>query len=210
MAAAGAALPRILGLTGPIGCGKTTVGDLLLEMGALERIDADRVVHTLMTPGTPVTQQIRDAFGPDVLAPDGGVDRPSLARIVFGDPAALRSLEAITHPAVRAVVRDRLEALRGREAIVVLDAVKLLQSALLPMVDAVWVVCCDRAEQARRLREIRGMANNEIQARLSAQPSWEHERVTAVIENSGSRNELRARVFREWRHLLATWGYDAL
>src|SRR5947209_282339 len=91
--------PRNLGITGPIGCGKTTVGDILLELGALERIDADAVVHELERSGTEVTHAVARAFGEDLLGPDGSVDRARLGAIVFRDANELRRLEAIVHPA---------------------------------------------------------------------------------------------------------------
>lgn len=193
--------PRVLGLTGPIGCGKTTVGDMLLELGALDRIDADVEVHALMQPGTEVTREISSEFGQDVLAPDGGVDRSRLGRIVFSQPDKLRALEGITHPAVRRSIRRRLETYRGYRGIVVVDAVKLLQSDLLPLTHAVWVVRCDAEEQLRRLRAMRGMTDDDALNRVRAQPSFGHQRVTTVIDNSGSREDLRRLVDAAWERL---------
>jgi dephospho-CoA kinase len=195
------ATPRILGLTGPIGCGKTTVGDLLGELGALERIDADRVVHELMAAGTATSREVGRAFGPEALKADGSVDRAALARIVFADAVARTRLEAIVHPAVRRAIRQRIEELKGRRGIVVVDAVRLLQSDLLPLCDWVWVVRCDEGEQRRRLRENRGMDEESIEGRLAAQPSFDHPRVTRVIDNSGSVEELRRQVERMWSEL---------
>jgi len=193
--------PFLLGLTGPIACGKTTVGDILLELGALERIDADRVVHTLMEPGTPTTGAIRGEFGDEILRPDGSVDRGRLGRLVFADAEALRRLEGIVHPAVRHSIRERLPQFEGRPGVLVVDAVKLLQSELLELCDGVWVVQCSAAAQLRRLTEIRHMTAEEAQGRLAAQPSFSSPRVTAVIENSGSMDELRQRVEEEWSAL---------
>src|SRR5947209_2132832 len=101
-------VPRTLGITGPIGCGKTTVGDMLLELGALERIDADRVVHGLMAPNSVTTKRVRETFGDGVMASDGSVDRSALASVVFSKPDRLRALEAIVHPAVREAIRSRI------------------------------------------------------------------------------------------------------
>jgi dephospho-CoA kinase len=193
--------PRVLGLTGAIGCGKTTVGDILLRLGALGRIDADTVVHELMAPGTPVTAAIADSFGTDVLRDDGGVDRAALAATVFADQAALQQLEAITHPAVRTTIRKRLEGLRGRDGIVIVDAVKLLQGDLLPLCDAIWVVTCPPDEQTRRLVEMRRMTTEAAEARIRAQPSFEHPRVTRLIENTGSLDHLRQQVAAAWHEL---------
>lgn len=201
MAGTAADAPRILGLTGAIGCGKTTVGDMLLRFGALERIDADTVVHELMAPATAVTAAIADTFGTDVLRDDGAVDRGALAAEVFADQAALQKLEAITHPAVRATIRRRLEALHGREGIVIVDAVKLLQGDLLPLCDAVWVVRCLPGEQTRRLITIRGMTAEAAGERIAAQPSFAHPRVTRVVENTGSLEHLEKQVEAAWHGL---------
>ncbi len=210
MAAAGTQVTRILGLTGAIGCGKSTVGDLLLEVGARDHIDADQVAHALMSPGTQVTQHIAETFGPDVMAADGSVNRAALGHIVFNDAERLRLLEAITHPAIRRAIRERLETPSDDGGVVVLDAVKLLQSELLPLADAVWVVRCDPEVQMSRLSAMRGMTDGEIRARLEAQPSFNDERVTAVIENSGSHEDLRREVLRAWHSLLAEWGFEAI
>lgn len=190
--------PRILGITGPIGCGKTTVGDILLGLGALARIDADAVVHELMQPGTPTTARVACTFGTESLREDGAVDRPRLARIVFDDPVQLARLEAIVHPAVRALIRQRVQSFSGQTGTVAIDAVKLLQSDLLPMVEAVWVVQCPRQEQIRRLVDLRAMSPEAARARVRSQPSFDHPRVTRVIENDGSLSNLRTAVAAAW------------
>ena len=197
--------PRILGLTGPIACGKTTVGNILLELGAVERIDADAVVHELMRPGTAVAQRILERFGPEVLRPDGSVDRRRLGEIVFSDERALRELEAIVHPAVRERIRARVEERAGGNGVMVIDAVRLLQSELLELCDAVWVVRCSAAVSMHRLTEDRGMSRQAAEARLRAQPVFEHPRVTLVLDNGGTRESLRAQVEEAWRSLLSEW-----
>jgi dephospho-CoA kinase len=193
--------PFILGLTGPIGCGKTTVGDILLELGALERIDADRVVHQLMGPGTPLSTEIARTFGADVVRPDGSVDRTALGQLVFRDRTKLRQLESLTHPMVRRVIRQRVEAYAGQTGVVVVDAVKLLQSDLLPLMDTVWVVQCGQETQMQRLTERRKMSAEDATARLRAQPSFEHEAVSQVIQNNGSLMRLRENVSEAWADL---------
>jgi dephospho-CoA kinase len=193
--------PHVLGLTGPIGCGKTTVGDILLELGARERIDADRVVHALMELGQPLSGRIGEEFGPETIRPDGGVNRAALGRIVFQDPDKLRLLESLTHPAVREEIRSRLESLKGTSGVVVLDAVKLLQSPLLPLTDEVWVVTCDPEIERARLTGLRGMTDEDAESRMRAQPSFEHPRVTRFVKNNGSLMELRQTVERAWSAL---------
>jgi len=190
--------PRVLGLTGPIACGKTTVGDLLVRWGALARIDADAVVHQLMVGNTPVTAAIQDRFGPKVVTVDGSVDRGRLGNVVFGDPAALRDLEAIVHPEVRAEIRQRVRSYAGQDGVVVVDAVKLLQSDLLPLCEAVWVVQCTRRVEMARLVDIRGLSPDKARQRLDAQPVFDSPAVTSVIENSGSFSELESQVRAAW------------
>jgi dephospho-CoA kinase len=194
---------HILGLTGPIACGKTTVGNILLELGATERIDADTVVHRLMVAGTPTTRRIVERFGDDILAEDGSVDRRALAGRVFGDPSALRDLEAITHPEVRLETLRRLQV--HSEGVIVIDAVKLLQSELLPLCDAVWVVRCDPEVELRRLKRRNGLTKEEAQTRIAAQPSFDSPAVGVVIDNSGSVDELRRHVEEAWSAELRKW-----
>jgi dephospho-CoA kinase len=174
---------------------------MLLELGALERIDADRVVHDLMARDRTLIAEIAGVFGPGSLNPDGSVDRRALGRIVFGDSAKLRLLESLTHPAVRREVRRRLGTLAGRHGVVVVDAVKLLQSDLLPLMDAVWLVRCPLEEERRRLTDDRGMTPQDAEARLQAQPSFDHPSVTTVINNNASLMELRENVSSAWSQL---------
>jgi dephospho-CoA kinase len=195
------AVPRILGLTGPIACGKTTVGSMLLRMGALARIDADEVVHELMEPGTEITGRIERAFGADVIAPDGAVDRKSLGRRVFADRDGLIQLERIVHPEVRPAIRHKLRDFAGREGIVILDAVKLLQSDLADLCSVIWVVQCDPTVELRRLTEDRALSAEDAVSRLASQPTFDDSRVSIVIDNSGRRDETLAQVRRQWEDL---------
>jgi dephospho-CoA kinase len=196
------ASPFVLGLTGPIGCGKTTVGDILLELGARERIDADRIVHDLMAGDSDLNARIVDVFGAGVLDADGSINRPALGRIVFSATEKLRQLESLTHPVVRKEIRRRLQAQREAPGVVVVDAVKLLQSEILPLTDAVWVVLCAPEEERRRLIETRGMSAEDAEARLRAQPSFDHPAVTRVIDNNASLMELRENVRDAWAQLM--------
>jgi dephospho-CoA kinase len=193
--------PRLLGLTGPIGCGKTTVGNILLGLGARERIDADDTVHELQRAGTEVTRAIAGTFGPDVLSRDGSVDRQALGAIVFTDRERLAQLEDIVHPAVRQAIRERIEQ-HSDGGVVIIDAVKLLQSDLLPLVEEVWVVRCSSQVQRSRLVETRSMTPEAVEARLRAQPSFEHPRVTRIIENSGTFADLQSHVATAWNEFI--------
>lgn len=194
-------MARIIGLTGGIGCGKSAVGALLRELGA-EYADADQVVHGLLTAGSPTVERVARRFGPEVLAPGGGVDRRRLAAIVFGDPAALRDLEALLHPAVRAELRRRMAASAAPAFVV--DAIKLIESGLYREVDSVWVVTCRPDEQRRRLVELRGMTPEEAEARIAVQPDQATRLAHAdvVIENDGTLEDTRAQVAAAWRRMV--------
>src|SRR5438128_10655592 len=119
-------MPRVIGITGNIACGKTAVRHILLEMGAERYIDADAVVHGLYLSGQPIAVKVAEAFGPGVVAADGSVDRKALGAIVFQDADAMRRLEAIVHPAVSVAMANELAAVSDA-GIAVIDAVKLLE-----------------------------------------------------------------------------------
>ena len=186
-------MPFRIGPTGNIACGKSTVGKLLVARGA-EYLDADRLVHALMEPGTPENDQIVARFGPEVRAADGRIDRPRLGGIVFADPAALQDLEAILHPGVRTEIRRRLAA--STAPIFVVDAIKLIEGGLAREMDAVWVVTCPRSEQVRRLMTERGMTSDQAETRISAQGSQEEKvrHATVVIDNGGTLEETERQV----------------
>jgi dephospho-CoA kinase len=198
---------RTLGITGPIACGKTTVGDILLRLGARARIDADAVTHELMAPGTELTREIACVFGRQVIAPDGAVNRQALAAIVFTTPAKLEELERLVHPAVSEKIRSMLKDFeRDRvRGVIVIDAVKLLQSDIAAYMDAVWLVRCPVEEQRRRLQKLRGMPLEQAEARLSAQPCFDLTLVDEVIDNDGTREELEQRVQAAWGRLMQRW-----
>ncbi|HEX9037985.1 MAG TPA: dephospho-CoA kinase [Ktedonobacterales bacterium] len=192
-------MPYILGLTGNIACGKSTVGALLRELGADVYIDADAAVHQLYLPGGELPARLAETFGAEILDGDGGVDRRRLGAIVFGNPERLRQLEAIVHPAVHADLVRRLAAL-GPGEIGVLDAVKLIESGYAPMCAGVWIVTCPEEIQLQRLIQIRGLTEEEARARLAAQPPIDAKLplATAVIHNDGSLDNLRRQVTEAW------------
>jgi len=213
----------LIGLTGNIACGKSTVLGLLRECGA-QVLDADRVTHELQAPGQPVYQAIVSEFGAGILAaPAGPIDRRALGAIVFADPAALRRLEQIVHPAVRERIMAWLESLgtgdweRGiRSAdginsqspipspqflVAVIDAIKLLEGGWKQICDAIWVVTCPPEQQLARLVSTRGMGEDEARARIAAQPPQAEKVAQAdvVIDNSGSLEATRRQVEAAWR-----------
>jgi len=198
-------MPSILGLTGNIASGKTTIGLMLLELGAAEYVDADLVVHELYLPGRPLVAQLVEAFGARILDADGGVNRRVLGELVFGDPARLRQLEALVHPAVQTALIERLRALPP-DGIGVLDAIKLVESGYGPLCHGLWLVTCPPEVQLRRLVETRGLTEAEAKRRLAAQPAIEPKRAVAteIIDNSGTLEQLRDQVTGAWQRFLAS------
>lgn len=194
---------RLVGLTGSIASGKSTVSRILRELGA-PVIDADAIVHQLQQPGTPVTAAIAQAFGPGVIRPDGSLDRAALGAIVFGDPARRKELEGIVHPAVRAEIWQQVERCRAEgQPAVVLDIPLLYESGWDQLVDEVWVVYVDRPTQEARLAARDQMAPAEVARRIAAQMDLEAKRAKAhrVIDNRGTEAETRAQVARAWQDL---------
>jgi dephospho-CoA kinase len=188
----------IIGLTGNIATGKSTVLHILQRLGA-GAIDADAVAHRLMHPGTETYRSVVEHFGQAVVGPEGAIERAKLAEIVFNDPAALRKLEEIVHPAVAAEV-DRLVE-QAPEEVVVVEAIKLIEAGMHRRVDALWVVTCSEEQQLARLMSTRKLPRQEALARMKAQPPAARKVALAdvVIDNSGSLQETLAQVERHWR-----------
>jgi dephospho-CoA kinase len=189
-----------IGLTGPIGCGKSTVASWLGELGAVV-IDADEVARDVVERGTPELDAVVREFGPEVLLPTGDLDRARLGRLVFADPEALARLEAIVHPAVRPrILRAMAKATDAGSPAVVVEAIKLIEGGLAALCDEVWLVDCDGAEQRARLTG-RGMAPDQAEQRIGAQEdiaSRLRAAATRVIDTSGPIEAARARVFEAW------------
>lgn len=193
----------LVGLTGGIGSGKSTVSALLAARGATV-IDADAIVRELQAPGQHCFDAIVARFGPIVVAPDGTLDRQAVADIVFADPEALADLNAIVHPAVGAEIARRLEEAAPGDGVVVLDVPLLVESgrddlALLVVVDV------DPEVAVTRLVDQRGMDEADARARMARQASREDRRARAdvVIDNTGDRAALEAQVDALWPRLLA-------
>jgi dephospho-CoA kinase len=191
---------RVIGLTGNIGTGKSTVAAMLAELGA-EVIDADRVAHEVMQAGTPGHRRVIEAFGPDVLDPHGEIDRARLGDIVFADPAALMRLEAIVHPATLEAIDRRVAAISA--GVVVIEAIKLIESGMADGCDSVWVTTCRPEQQVHRIMGGRGLTRAQAEQRVRAQPPQEEKiaRADVVIDTAGSLSHTRAQVQAAWERL---------
>ena len=190
-----------MGLTGGIASGKSTVSAILSELGAVV-IDADRLAREVVAKGTPGLQQVVEAFGPEILTEDGGMDRAEVGRIVFADEQKRRLLESIVHPLVFERYAE-LEAAAPADAIVVHDIPLLAESGRAAEFDAVIVVDAPHETQVERLLRDRDMAREDAEARIAAQATREQRRAIAtyVIENTGTREDLRQRVTEVFEQL---------
>ncbi len=188
-------MPRIIGLTGNIACGKTSVGQLLLTLGAERYIDADALVHQLYEPGQAVVQQIVEQFGSELLTSDGRIDRKRLGSLVFQNAEALRQLERIVHPAVAQVVWAEIARV-SENGIAILDAVKLLEGGSAALCSSKWLVTCPENLEMERLMQRNQLSEQDARARLVVQPSVAARLplVDEVIDNSGSLEETRQQV----------------
>jgi len=199
---------RIIGLTGGIAAGKSTVAGRFAEHGAVI-VDADRLARDAVAPGSPGLLAVRDRFGPDVIAADGSLDRPALGAIVFADPAARTDLEAITHPEVWRLAQQRFDAAEADDpdAVVVYD-VPLLAEARgeRPLrFDAVVVVDAPAATRLRRLVEHRGMTPGEAGRRVAAQATDEERLALAdhVVDATGTVTDTLRSADEVWSALQA-------
>lgn len=191
---------RVVGLTGGIGTGKSTVAGLLRGMG-VPVIDADQVARDVVEPGTSGLARIVEAFGPGVLGPDGRLDRAAMRRRIATDADARRQLEAITHPAIRQAIGERLAALaaEGHPAAVV-EAALMVETGSWRLYDALVVVTCSPEEQLRRVMARDGMTEADARALVATQmPLADKEKAaTHVIRNDGGLEELEARTRTSW------------
>jgi dephospho-CoA kinase len=190
-----------VGLTGGVASGKSTVSAILSELGAVV-IDADLLAREVVAPGTEGLAAVVEAFGPDVLGPDGGLDRPRLGALVFADPERRRALEAIIHPRVRARAAE-IEAAAPEGAVVVHDIPLLAETGQAASFDAVVVVDVPVEVQVDRMVRIRGMSEADARARIAAQADRDARLAVAtyVVENTGSLDALRARVEEVYRRI---------
>ena len=195
-----------VGLTGGIGSGKSTVSEQLAALGAVV-LDADKAARVVVEPGTPGLAQIAATFGRGVLAPDGSLDRPKLASIVFSDESALAKLNAITHPLIREHIRAAeeaaIQAADGGNLVLVHDIALLTEWGRAKEFDLVIVVDVPTETQVERLTHQRGMPEDQARARIAAQATRDQRLAVAdiIIDNSGTKSDLDRRVKEVWSDL---------
>lgn len=190
-----------VGLTGGVASGKSTVSEILDELGAVV-IDADVLAREVVAKGTDGLREVLQAFGPGVLTDDGSLDRPAMGAIVFADAEQRRVLEAIIHPRVRERGAE-IEAAAGPDDVVVHDIPLLAETGQVDGFDAVIVVDVPTELQVERMVELRGMTREDAEARVAAQASREERLAIAthVVDNTGTVDDLRRRVTQVYREL---------
>jgi len=191
----------VIGLTGNIATGKSTVAEYLKQRGAVA-IDADRVSHQVMEPGDSAFESVVREFGPSVLDEHGEIDRRKLGQIVFDDPEKLGRLEQIVHPAVFSWVYNKIKSSAAK--IVLLEAIKLLEAgAMAALCDEIWVVTASPEVQVQRALENRGMPEEETRRRMGMQSpqAAKINQADRVIDNNGSLEDLHAQLDHIWADL---------
>jgi len=202
---------RVIGLTGGIASGKSTVSRMLKKLGA-HIFDADIIAREIVAPGSSALREIVRAFGRDVLLPGGELDRSKLGRLVFGDREKLAVLNGITHPRVKAEIARRLKMLKSRSdtsnLVAVIDAPLLIEAGLTGMAEEVWLVAVDEETQLKRLMDRDGLSRDEALLRLASQMPLKNKLGYAdrVINNNGTEEETRRQVMELWRQLTAGSG----
>jgi dephospho-CoA kinase len=196
---------RVIGLTGGIASGKSTVARILVALVA-PIVDADLVARQVVEPGSPALAELAQAFGDDIIGADGTLNRKQLGSVVFSDPEARARLNAITHPRIAIASRQAIDALiKAGERVVIYEAALIVENKLYTWMDGLIVVSVPPAVQLERLMARDGLDEAAAQSRIDAQLTLEEKRkvATHVIDNSGTLDETRARVEDVWRELTA-------
>jgi dephospho-CoA kinase len=195
----------VIGLTGGIGSGKSTVSGMLAQLGAVI-LNADEVGHETLKPGTEAWQEITSAFGQEIVKDSGEIDRGKLGEIVFSNPKALARLNSIMHPRMYQAMKRRIEEWQRQGAeVIVLEAAILVEANWTPLVDEVWVTTAPEATVVRRLRDSKGLTETQVLARIRSQlPHQERAKhADIIIENACELEGVKARVKDLWRALHA-------
>ena len=194
---------KVIGLTGGIGSGKSTVSQFLAELGAVI-LDADKVGHEAFKPGSEIWQQVVTAFGKQIVASNGEIDREKMGKIVFGNSEARARLNRIMHPPMYDTVKAQLEEYRRQGVnVLVLEAPLLLEAGWISLVDEVWVTIASEATVLKRLAERTGLSEQESLARIRSQlPSEERiKHADVVVDTDCDLDELKAKVKKLWQEL---------
>jgi dephospho-CoA kinase len=192
----------LVGLTGGLASGKTTVATMLARRGAIV-VDADELSRQAVAPGTPGLARIVEAFGEDVLDPAGALDRSALAAIVFADENKRRTLESIVHPEVFRLLGEVVDRYRGSDAVVVFDAPLIVETGFDRASDLLVVVSSSVEAQVARVARTRGMSEEDARARIASQasPAERDKRADIVVHNDGTLDDLERRVASLWEEL---------
>ena len=187
----------VIGLTGNIAVGKSVVRQMLQHLGAYT-IDADGLSHQAMQPGAPAYKPVVETFGQFIIGPDKRINRALLGQMVFANPVALTKLESIVHPIVRQAINTLVA--RSKQRVVVIEAIKLLESGLADMTDVVWVVDASPETQLKRLMQKRNMTETDARQRISGQNAQSDKLVRAnlVIHNDGNVEDTWKQVQEAW------------
>ena len=200
----------VIGLTGNFGTGKTTVSQMLAELGAVV-IDADKLGHELLQPDSQAYREILAAFDNSFLKPNGEIDRQELGKLVFTEPTALTQLNQIMHPKMCELTKQKIEQHRKQGAkVLVLEAALLIEAGWTPLVDQVWLTVASPVTIVKRLKAARGLSQEQVSSRLITQmPSEEKaKRADIVIDTDCSLDELRTRVTELWQNLCRDRKWD--
>jgi len=194
---------KVIGLTGGIGSGKSTVAQFLSELGAAI-VDLDKVGHEALKKGSQAWEQVVGEFGKDILTAGDEIDRGKLGEIVFGNPESLARLNQIVHPAIDNIVKTKIEEYRRQGVrVTVLEAAAMLEADKTAQVDELWVTVAPEATALKRVIERGGLSKKETRARIKAQLSNEKRirQADVVIDTNCTIDELKAKVLAEWQKL---------
>ena len=193
----------VIGLTGGILSGKSTIAQMLAEKGAAI-IDADKLAHEAYKPKTKLNQELVDKFGPGIRKADGSIDRKKLSAIVFDNPTALTRLNAIMHPRMREMAQTEIERLRKKGTrVVVLEGALLIEAKWTDLADEVWVALAPTKVAVKRLKERGGLSEAEARARIKAQlpPAERAKHADVVINTDCDLSEVRAQINKLWNRI---------